>query len=140
MNQPKPIPETFDDIFNDIEKGLIKIPQFQRDFVWSINQSAQLIDSILKGYPIGTFIFWKTKEELRSIRNIGNLKLLDIPKGDFVKYILDGQQRITSIYAAIKGAIVEREKITSLKIFLKYMSTYWLQNWTNVLYLLMLKI
>lgn len=109
MNQPKPIPETFDDIFNDIEKGLIKIPQFQRDFVWSINQSAQLIDSILKGYPIGTFIFWKTKEELRSIRNIGNLKLLDIPKGDFVKYILDGQQRITSIYAAIKGAIVERE-------------------------------
>ena len=109
MNQPKPIPETFDDIFNDIEKGLIKIPQFQRDFVWSINQSAQLIDSILKGYPIGTFIFWKTKEELRSIRNIGNLKLLDIPKGDFVKYILDGQQRITSIYAAIKGTIVERE-------------------------------
>ncbi len=109
MNQPIPIPEKFNDICNDIEKGLIKIPQFQRDFVWSIKQSAQLIDSILKGYPIGTFIFWKTKEELRSIRNIGNLKLTEIPKGDFVKYILDGQQRITSIYAAIKGAFIERE-------------------------------
>ena len=40
----------------EIEKGSVKIPQFQRDFVWTKQKSAELLDSVLKGYPIGTFI------------------------------------------------------------------------------------
>ncbi len=92
----------------EIEKGSIKIPQFQRDFVWTKQKSAELLDSILKGYPIGTFIFWKTKEELRSIRNIGGLDLPKTPKGDFILYVLDGQQRITSLFAAVKGLTIKR--------------------------------
>lgn len=46
-------------------------------------QYAKLMDSILKGYPIGTFILWKTKERLRTIRNIGGVNLLYKPEGDF---------------------------------------------------------
>ena len=72
-----------------IEKGNVKIPQFQRDFVWSKDKSAKLLDSIVKGYPIGTFIFWKTKDELRSLRNLGGLDLPPTPKGDFIEYVLD---------------------------------------------------
>ena len=94
----------------EIEKGTIKIPQFQRDFVWSKGKSADLLDSILKAYPIGTFIFWKTKEELRSIRNIGGLELPKTPKGDYILYVLDGQQRLTSLFAAVKGLTIEREE------------------------------
>jgi hypothetical protein len=92
----------------EIEKGIVKIPQFQRDFVWKRDASAKLLDSILKGYPIGTFIFWKTKEELRSIRNIGGLELPKTPKGDFILYVLDGQQRLTSLFAAVKGLKIKR--------------------------------
>jgi uncharacterized protein with ParB-like and HNH nuclease domain len=65
---------------SDIDKGTIKIPQFQRDFVWNKEKSAKLLDSIVKGYPIGTFILWKTKEELRSLRNIGGLELPRTPR------------------------------------------------------------
>jgi hypothetical protein len=82
---------------------------FQREFVWGNDQTAKLIDSIIKGYPIGTFILWKTREELRSVRNVGNIKLPEIPKGDAVHYILDGQQRITSLYAVRKGLRITRE-------------------------------
>ncbi len=68
MKLPEPVSRTFTGLISDIEKGQIKIPQFQRDFVWDIKKSAKLLDSILKGYPIGTFIFWKTKDRLRSVR------------------------------------------------------------------------
>jgi len=62
MNLPEPIPKQFSTLISDIECGRLKIPQFQRNFVWEIKKSANLLDSIIKGYPIGTFIFWKTKE------------------------------------------------------------------------------
>jgi hypothetical protein len=73
MYLPKPIARNFRELISDIEKGQIKIPQFQREFVWDLKKSANLLDSIVKGYPIGTLIFWKTKERLRAIRDIGNL-------------------------------------------------------------------
>ncbi|MEW6014397.1 MAG: DUF262 domain-containing protein, partial [Candidatus Zixiibacteriota bacterium] len=62
MRLPKPVTEKYDDFFTEISKGRVKIPLFQRDFVWTKAQTAGLIDSILKGYPIGTFILWKTNQ------------------------------------------------------------------------------
>jgi hypothetical protein len=112
MNLPEPQSLTFSSLMNDIENGIIKIPQFQRDFVWSKDKSAKLLDSIVKGYPIGTFIFWKTKEELRALRNIGDLKLPKTPKGDFIQYVLDGQQRLTTLFASLKGLKIQRENKT----------------------------
>lgn len=110
MNQPQPQGIAFTDLMANIEQGLVKIPQFQRDFVWDRKKSAQLLDSILKGYPIGTFILWKTRESLRTVRNIGGAKLPDTPPGDFVQHVLDGQQRLTSLYASVKGLRVERDE------------------------------
>lgn len=106
--QPEPQSVTFATLVNDIERGHIKIPQFQRDFVWSREKSAKLLDSILKGYPIGTFILWKTREMLRTVRNIGGARLADTPEGDFAQHVLDGQQRMTSLYASIRGLKVHR--------------------------------
>jgi len=110
MNLPEPQSLTFSSLRGDIEKGNIKIPQFQRDFVWSKDKSAKLLDSIVKGYPIGTFILWKTKEELRALRNLGGLKLPKTPKGDFIHYVLDGQQRLTTLFASLKGLKIKREE------------------------------
>lgn len=101
--QPDNHNKKYEALFVEIDAGQIKLPRFQREFVWDKEQSAKLIDSILKGFPIGTFIFWKTKEELRSYKEVGNHKLPETPKGDYAQYILDGQQRITSLYAIRKG-------------------------------------
>lgn len=109
MSQPKAGHIKYNALISDIEKGAVKIPQFQRQFVWSKEQSATLIDSILKGYPIGTFIMWKSKEVLRSLRNIGQIELPEVQEGDFVYYVLDGQQRMTSIFASLRGAVITRE-------------------------------
>lgn len=114
--QPKPDSKKYTDLISEIQKGHIKIPKFQRDFVWSIDKTAKLLDSILKGYPIGTFILWETNERLNDIKNIGNLKLPPVPDDVKIQYVLDGQQRITSLYAAYLGASIQKEgekKITN---------------------------
>jgi len=114
--QPKPDSKKYTDLISEIQKGQIKIPKFQRDFVWSIEKTAKLLDSILKGYPIGTFILWETNERLNDIKNIGNLVLPPVPDDIKVQYVLDGQQRITSLYAAFLGASIQKEgekKITN---------------------------
>lgn len=97
------------ELINDVKRGYIKIPQFQRDFIWPKEKAANLMDSILKSYPIGTIILWKTKEALRSVRNLGGVSLPETPSGDFIQYVLDGQQRLTSIFASLQGAKVKRE-------------------------------
>ncbi|MEQ3694604.1 MAG: DUF262 domain-containing protein [Thalassolituus sp.] len=107
--QPENHNKKYESLFNEIDTGQIKLPMFQREFVWEKEQSAKLIDSIVKGFPIGTFIFWKTREELRSYKDVGNHKLPDTPKGDYVQYILDGQQRITSLYAIRKGIRINKD-------------------------------
>lgn len=107
--QPENNNKKYESLFNEIDTGQIKLPMFQREFVWEKEQSAKLIDSIIKGFPIGTFILWKTREELRSYKDIGNHKLPDTPKGDYVQYILDGQQRITSLYAIRKGIRISKD-------------------------------
>lgn len=115
IEQPKPDSKKYADLINEIQKGIIKIPKFQRDFVWTIDKTAKLLDSILKGYPIGTFILWQTDERINDIKNIGNLDIPDTPDGVKVEYVLDGQQRITSLFAAYSGALIQKvgeKKIT----------------------------
>src|SRR5712671_5114978 len=107
--QPDNHNKKYEALFVEIDTGQIKLPMFQREFVWEKEQSAKLIDSILKGFPIGTFIFWKTREELRSYRDVGNHRLPETPRGDYAQYILDGQQRITSLYAIRKGIRITKD-------------------------------
>ena len=107
--QPKPDSKKYTDLISEIQKWHIKIPKFQRNFVWSLDKTAKLLDSILKGYPIGTFILWETSERLNDIKNIWNLELPPVPDGTKIQYVLDGQQRLTSLYAAFRGATIQKE-------------------------------
>jgi hypothetical protein len=107
--QPENHSKKYAVLFADIDAGRTKLPMFQRDFVWDKSQTAKLIDSILKGFPVGTFILWKTRDRFRHFRELGNLKLPEPPAGDSVQYVLDGQQRITSLYAVRKGLRITRE-------------------------------
>jgi len=107
--QPENQSKKYSVLFADIDSGRMKIPQFQRDFVWDKGQTAKLIDSVIKGFPVGTLIIWKTRERLRHLRQIGNIKLPEPPSGDSIQYVLDGQQRITSLYAVRKGLRITRD-------------------------------
>ncbi len=108
LEQPKPDSKKYSELIHEIQKGIIKIPKFQREFVWSIDKTAKLLDSILKGYPIGTFILWQTDERINGIKNVGNLEIPETPEGTKVQYVLDGQQRITSLFAAYLGAQIQK--------------------------------
>lgn len=110
MTQIRIKPETYQypDLIAKIEQGLIKIPAFQREFVWPMDKTLFLLDSISRRYPIGTFLFWQSSDFINALRNIGNLDLADPPSGFPVQYVLDGQQRITSLYAALSSAYIDR--------------------------------
>ena len=108
MLKPSNQSQSYAELFLGIDSGSIKIPKFQRDFVWSKEQTAGLIDSLLKGFPIGAFTYWETTDELRHVRDIGNYELPTVPSGHPVSYVLDGQQRITSLFAVRKGVVYKR--------------------------------
>jgi hypothetical protein len=88
-----------DKLLNHMEDGSIKLPAFQRGFVWKQSQVLDLLDSIFKDYPIGTILLWDSYEKLRATRNIGGFLIPERDPKLPVRYVLDGQQRLTAIYA-----------------------------------------
>ncbi|MGE0082953.1 MAG: DUF262 domain-containing protein [Desulfococcaceae bacterium] len=89
-----------DKLLSRIEEGDIKVPAFQRGFVWEQEKVIELLDSIYNDYPIGSILLWNTVERLKSTRNIGGFLLPDRPQEYPHNYVLDGQQRLTAIYAS----------------------------------------
>lgn len=95
-------PLTIRRMIDRITSGDIRIPAFQRGYVWNPDQVAFLLDSLYKGYPIGTIFLWKTDERLKIEKDLGQFILPD-PKKDYpVNYILDGQQRLTSLFSVFQ--------------------------------------
>lgn len=85
-----------------ITSGDIRIPAFQRGYVWEPDQAAFLLDSIYKGFPIGTIVLWQTDQRLSVEKNLGAFVLPE-PKKDYpVNYVLDGQQRLTSLFSVFQ--------------------------------------
>lgn len=92
------------DVINDIERGRLKIPRFQREFIWERTKVVKLLDSIYNEFPIGSFFFWQADRKYANFfRNIAELDLPKPDKTSSLDFILDGQQRITSLYVTIKG-------------------------------------
>jgi hypothetical protein len=91
----------FSQLITDIKKGEIKIPQFQRKFVWKDEQALELLDSVANRYPIGSILLWKTVEKLNAARDIGSFQLPTTDDITPTNYVLDGQQRLTVIYSCL---------------------------------------
>jgi len=89
-----------DRLLSRISEGDIKIPAFQRGFVWSQSQIAELLDSLYRNLPVGSILLWNTNDQLKSSRDIGGLLLPDREPEYPINYVLDGQQRLSTIYAA----------------------------------------
>ena len=84
-------------ILDHIDSGTIALPEFQRGYVWNRSQVRKLMDSLYKRHPIGSLLVWVTKVESTQIRGDGG------SLGGMVKLLLDGQQRVTSLYGIIRG-------------------------------------
>lgn len=92
------------DITRDVERGKLRIPRFQREFIWERPKVVKLLDSIYHQFPIGSFFFWEAPRTYnRFFRNIAELGLPEPDARDEITFILDGQQRITSLYVTAKG-------------------------------------
>jgi hypothetical protein len=89
-------------VIDSITAGTMRIPAFQRGFVWDAEHVAYLMDSIYKGYPFGAVILWRTKEKLSSEKSLGPFELPDRHPEYPIDYVLDGQQRITSIFGVFQ--------------------------------------
>lgn len=84
---------TVETLLSNIKSGSIAIPEMQRPFVWDSSKVRDLVDSLYKGFPVGNIIVWQNPD----------VKLKDGTKSSGKKVLIDGQQRITAMAAAIVG-------------------------------------
>ena len=102
---------TIREILDQVARGQIRIPAFQRGFIWEPDRVAYLMDSIYKRYPFGSLLFWRTKEKLKVERDLGPFQLPE-PKVDYpIDYVLDGQQGVTAIFGVFQ---TELEMVNSV--------------------------
>jgi len=96
---------TIREILDLVPRGQIRIPAFQRGFVWDPEKVAFLMDSLYKGYPFGSLLLWRTREQLRHEKQLGPFPLPQRDPDLPIDYVLDGQQRITSIFGVFQTEI-----------------------------------
>ena len=84
-----------------IAAGNIRVPRFQRAFVWKQADLLALLDSILRGFPIGSILVWDTEENIESTDRMGPVKI-DPPPGGVVGYLIDGQQRVSTLVGTLR--------------------------------------
>lgn len=92
-------------LLNEIKLGVIGLPDIQRPFVWPNAKVRDLFDSMYKGYPVGYFLFWQTGAEEVGTKGIGQGHKQKSPS----LLIVDGQQRLTSLYAVVMREPVLRD-------------------------------
>lgn len=98
-------------LIEGIKHGDIALPDIQRPFVWSATKIRDLFDSMYRGYPIGTLMFWETGAETGA-RQVGGGSTDRVPK----LLIVDGQQRLTALFAVITGREVVNKSFESRRI------------------------
>ena len=84
-------------ILSQIDLGSMALPEFQRGYVWNRDQVRDLMLSLYRKHPVGSLLVWLTKTEIADTRGDA------MPAPGVVKLLLDGQQRITSLYGIIRG-------------------------------------
>lgn len=113
-------PLTVNEVITDIHAKKYLLPSIQREFVWSQEQIKTLFDSLMRDYPINAFLFWKVPKDkaadfifyefLRDYHKKDNRHnpKANISGNDDVMAVLDGQQRLTSLYIALKGTYADK--------------------------------
>ncbi|MHB1219990.1 MAG: DUF262 domain-containing protein, partial [Alphaproteobacteria bacterium] len=88
------------ELITNVRNSDLVLPEFQREYVWNKEQAKQLIVSLLKSYPVGGLLVWRTDQppELKNVRALPT-------RLGTVTVLLDGQQRMTTLFLLITGNI-----------------------------------
>ena len=115
-------PITIAEAVREVHEKHYLLPAIQREFVWSTTQIEELFDSLLRGYPIGSFLFWKVDKEHRRQyqfyefirdyhqRDHPHNTRANVDVADELTAVLDGQQRLTALYIGLRGSHASRIK------------------------------
>jgi hypothetical protein len=107
----KEVPYQVEHLLMDIERGDIALPDIQRPFVWKTVKVRDLFDSMYCGFPVGSLMLWSTIEST-SVRKIG----VEEKQRAASHLVIDGQQRLTSLYSVMCGKSVRNENFEEVRL------------------------
>jgi hypothetical protein len=102
LDRPRIEQRTLEDLVREVQRGVVRIPQFQRGFTWETRDVVKLFDSVFRGYPIGTLLLWRRPAPAQTL-HVGPLTV-EAPEFDSALWVVDGGQRITSLVGALSAA------------------------------------
>src|SRR3954466_7240024 len=95
---------TVEELVGMIERGELRLPEMQREYVWKATRVRDLLDSLYRGYPSGAILLWETDTEVP----LREFAIGQKPSAfQTVRLLLDGQQRLTSLSAVLRGEPVK---------------------------------
>jgi Protein of unknown function DUF262 len=83
-------------ILDQVDSGTMLLPEFQRGYVWNRDQVRGFMRSLYRGYPVGALLVWEAEADAASVRGSN-------PAAGVKQLLLDGQQRVTSLYGVVRG-------------------------------------
>ena len=106
--------QTISELITDVERGKIALPDMQREFVWDNTQIRDLVDSLYKNHPVGMILLWQTNPS----DNVPITRIDDSTKeiSEYSELVIDGQQRLTSLFLVKHGAIFKGSKERKIKL------------------------
>lgn len=105
-------------IVSEVLRGEIRIPRFQRpgtETTWSPERRGDLLDSLYRGFPVGTILLWSTKSPIRTLDDVGGFR---IPKGsprEGQRLLLDGHQRLSTLVQILGPGLIQDTQITGIE-------------------------
>lgn len=98
------------DLLTSLRDGNLRVPRFERGFKWSDRRRVDLLDSVYREYPIGAILVWRAaRTKLATLPGIADLPVDADPDGS-TDYLLDGLQRLTTIFGALGGALYQERR------------------------------
>lgn len=107
-------------LFQSVESGELQVPAYQRPFSWGSEQVLRLMQSVYRGYPIGTLVFWRSSEKTFETASADSTKLPDVSnkrsvtEGFPVTYVIDGVQRLSSLYNCLRWQEVNKPSMFNI--------------------------
>jgi hypothetical protein len=89
-------------LLEEVGRGQIQVPRFQRPLVWEPEQQLELLRSVRDGIPMGALMVWRTDKDVECYPTLGAYSLTDPPPAALRQYLLDGVQRLSTLYAATR--------------------------------------
>jgi hypothetical protein len=98
-NRPRAEAASVEDLLVDIRRGAVRIPRFQRPFSWKRDDVKRLLDSVWRGYPVGSLLLWERPARADRLQ-VGPLSI-DAPEHAQASWVVDGQQRLTALAGSL---------------------------------------